>query len=771
MSKSSKKRVRRRMTDLSPEERQAYKGEYVLPLRTRKEKKKYYTHPIFLYTVDMDNNDFKKLHQVVNVYEHSPEDFEFNVEKIIKHYKRYIGDTASQLFTIGQTVRFRVRKGQEPYEVSLFKFFINYTLLSIPVLMGGDLSDWKPWSPEKFTPKLWEAQINLLIYKCRALGNMREMCERIQFAKNSLNKMATQVGDRLGMSISNNEFIEVAKRDKEARKSITCSFDIKNDITPSELEELTMTRTHDLLDTISHQHDLSISTYAQNGLFHPGQFREFAVHIGHKPDLAGNTIPYTSKTNILMGIKDPLAYSVDAHGGRKAELIKLKVSKAGDLERQLCLLLQDIKSIDMDKNHWCHSKHLRMKHISSQNDIEMLDGRVATFDEHVTDDTKYFVIDRYKDEFDLIGKTIYLKTPITCTHPLRSEGVICGACYGLILGALNQDVHPGRITALNSANDIEQTLLSAKHSLFTNTAEIKFSDNFDRYFINDTCQIRFNDEMIELSSEEPEEFSHYYLEFHLSEMSKHQDGEARQYDRGINEILVYDDRDESKDSITELNGSQLYLSRELVEYYFLDAMRHATTDIVRIPFSDLIDTGKPTIDIVFEYQFKNSELADAIVKLTNILGNGEAIAMYETYEDCLNGIIPLFRKGGITKLHEVHFELIVSQLICDEDGGLVDWTEEHPSYKFRSMTKAILANQSVTASLIARESSKQIAGAYGTYEKHGVSDYDAFLLDTSKLKDNDVDDEDERVDLNEIDDDELDRVRGILDDLIEEEKR
>ena len=319
------------------------------------------------------------------------------------------------------------------------------------------------------------------------------------------------------------------------------------------------------------------------------------------------------------------------------------------------------------------------------------------------------------------------------------------------------------------ADDIEQTLLSAKHSLFTNTAEIKFSDNFDRYFINDTCQIRFNDEMIELSSEEPEEFSHYYLEFHLSEMTKHQDGEARQYDRGINEILVYDDRDESKDSITELNGSQLYLSRELVEYYFLDAMRHATTDIVRIPFSDLIDTGKPTIDIVFEYQFKNSELADAIVKLTNILGNGEAIAMYETYEDCLNGIIPLFRKGGITKLHEVHFELIVSQLICDEDGGLVDWTEENPSYKFRSMTKAILANQSVTASLIARESSKQIAGAYGTYEKHGVSDYDAFLLDTSKLKDND--DDDERVDLNEFDDDELDRVRGILDDLIEEEKR
>lgn len=737
MSKSSKQNKHIPLKELPPEKRQKYKGKYVLPLRTKKERKKNFTHPVFLFTVNMKNDEFPKLHQIVNVYNHTEEDFEFNVDRIIDHYKKYIGDTASQLYTLGQTVRFRACKNGEVFETSLFTFFINYTLLSIPVLMGADLSDWKPWNTANFTANAWEQQINLLIYKCRALGNMREICEHIEFCKSSLNKMATEVGDRLGMSISNNEFIEVAKRNNEARKSITCTFDIKEGITPRELEELTMKRTHELLDTISEQSDLSISTYTKNRLFNPGQFREFAVHIGHKPDLMGNTIPYTSKTNILMGITDPLAYSVDACGGRKAEAIKINVAKAGALERQFCLMLSRVRKIDINKNHWCHSKHLRRKHIATFNDIEMLDGRVATFDKIVTPKTEYFVIDKNKDEFDLIGKTIYLKTPITCTHPLRKEGVICAACYSLNLAYLNQDIHAGRITAENSANQIEQTLLSSKHSLFTNTADIKFSDNFNRYFVSDTCQIRFNDDMINMSADDPDEFNHYYLEFHLKEMTKHQDGETRQYDRSVKEILVYDDRDESKDSITETNGTTIYLSRELVDNYFLDAMRKTTTDIVRIPFNDLIDTGKPTIDIVFEYQFKNSELADAIFKITGILGKEETIAAYETYEDCLDNIIPLFRKGGITKLPEIHFELIVSQLICDADSGeMVDWTEDHPRYRFRSIAKTLLANPSITASFLARETSKQIAGAYGTYEKSGSSDYDAFLTNVSKISDN-----------------------------------
>lgn len=747
MGNSSDKKLR----DMSPEERAKYKGVYVQPLETRKQRKKRFKHPIFLFTDKMKDDEFVLLEQIVNVYQHSIEDFEFNVEKITQHFKRYIGDAPVSMFMLGQSIRFRVKKDQEPFELSLYSFFLNYTILAIPILMGADMSDWKPFTPRTFTPEIWVDQINKEIVRCRSLGNMRELCEYIQVAKFSLTHMAVNVGDRLGLSISNNEFIEVAKRSDEARKSITCTFDIDDDITPSGLETLTKKRASDLLTFISKQTDLSISTYTKNGLFNTGQFREFAVHIGHKPDLSGNTIPFTSKTNILMGIKDELAYMIDAHGGRKAELIKLKVAKAGALERSLSMLLSPVKWVDTD--YECDSKHLRERHIETYEDLKNLDGRVATFDVKSDD---YFIIDPYNDEFHLIGKTVYLKTPITCTHPRRSEGIICSACYGKNLSNLNCDVHLGRMSALNSADDIEQGLLSAKHALLTDTDEINFSEHFESYFEMGTCQIKFNDLMIEASKNRDDDFNHLYLVFNPDEMEKHKDGENRHYDRSFKEIVIYDSQDESRISITEKNGSLIYLSPEFNEYFFLDTLKQADGEVM-IPFTDLIETGKPTCDVLFEYQFKNNELADALVKLEMILGKEGNIGSYTNFTECLDSIIPLFKKGGI-KLPEIHFEMIISQLIFNMDNKPVDWTEENPEYKFFSINKAILSNPSVVTSMLYREASKQIAGNYGTYSKTGTSDYDEFLFDDGKSLEDFCDDEELKekllkvLDDNEVDD-------------------
>ena len=74
-----------------------YLGVHMQPLRLKKERKKNYRHPIFLFTPNGDEEDpkdyFKKLSQIVNIYEHTLDDFEFNSKKIIKHFKSYYGDT------------------------------------------------------------------------------------------------------------------------------------------------------------------------------------------------------------------------------------------------------------------------------------------------------------------------------------------------------------------------------------------------------------------------------------------------------------------------------------------------------------------------------------------------------------------------------------------------------------------------------------------------------------------------------------------------------
>lgn len=700
-----------------------YLGKHMLPLSDQELKSKY-SHPIFLYNGDR-NNDFYHLDQIVNVYEHNLADFWFNSKKIIKHYKKCYGDRACGLYTLGQSIRFRVYEGEKNiHELSLFSFFVNYTMMIPLVLMGVDMHEWTPLTGAFFTDEKWEDKINQFIRKCRPYGNVRQLDDYLVYSKYLLNLFASEAGDKLALSISNNDFIELTKRNDEVRKTITCTFDIPKNVTPAKLETIAKNRTNDLLNFISDQSDLALSIYTKNGLFNRRQFQEFAVHLGYKPDLAGNTIPFTYPTNNIMGLKDPRAFIVDACGGRKAEVIKLAVSKAGALERSLCMLMSGVKYVDID--YECDSKHFRKKTIKNLTEIDKLEGRVATFD---PDSDEYFIVD--PDDTGLIGKTIYLKTPITCTHPDRNKGTICSACYGKLMGALNRDIHIGRLAAINSSDDIEQTLLSAKHALNTNTNEVEFTASFDQYFVFSSCQISFNQDMIDASEEDDSEFKHLHLEFHPNSIGKRLDGETRHYDRIVPEIIVFNDQDESRTVITELNGTTIYMSPEFVEGWYLPAIKFKDKDdVVHIPFTDIIEKGKLLCDVIFEYQYKNNELADPINELKDILTNGGKINSYDTYDDCLDYLIPLFAKGGIHQ-PDLQTELLVSQIIFTPDGKPVDWTEENPEYKFFSVDKAIQNNPSALVSLLYSETSQQIAGAHNTYSKSGTSAYDRFILNTN----------------------------------------
>lgn len=703
-----------------------YLGVHMQPLRLKKERKKNYRHPIFLFTPNGDEEDpkdyFKKLSQIVNIYEHTLDDFEFNSKKIIKHFKSYYGDTKTGVYTLGQGIKFRVYPGQEPLDLPLFQFLMNYTMLIVPILMGADMHDWKPWTPERWTAGGWNKQMDVYIKKTRHLGPVRKLCELIEQAKYMMNLWCAEAGDRLGLSISNNDFITVADRSEEAYRLMNCDYDIPEDIEPSELEQLKKKNTSKLLDIISEQTDLPISVYTRNGLFNPGQASEFFVMMGFKPDLYDHTIQMTHHTNIIKGLRHPVAFMVDAYGGRKAEVLKLNVSDAGAFERSLTMLLSPIRDVDPD---WeCDSKHFRVREITSLDMLEKLDGRVATFDPK---SDEYIIID--PDNTSLLGKKLYLKTPITCTHPRRHEGVICSACYGKLMANLNCDIHIGRMAGLNSADDIEQKLLSAKHALNTNTNDIEFDDVFNAYFTMAAGHIRFNNAMVEESINAPEDFAQLYLEFHPNSMTKSQDGESRHYDRSVPEITIYNKKDDTRTVIREANGVPIYLHPELVTDYFLRYANYRKPDEpIRIPFTELLDTGTIVCETLFEYQYVNNGIAKPLNTIQETLSKMSRINAFNNYDECLNFLIPLFMAGGI-HLPEFQQELLVAQLIYGLDGKPVDWTLENPEYQFYTIDKAIYANQSSITSILYHESSGQLAGNYGTYKKSGTSDYDYFIYD------------------------------------------
>ena len=713
--------------ELRKELREDYLGKHMEKLYPKKERKKKFTHPIFIYSTDdaLNNDNIDKLYQIVNVYEHRLEDFEFNARKMIKHFKTMYGNDISHL-GLGQSIRFRVYPNQEPIDLPLFQFFINYTMLIVPILTECDMHSWTPWVPERWTASGWDAQMDLYIRKARGKCNYRYLCELIEWSKYLTNLWCAEVGDRLALSISNNDFLEVAKRSETARKLMDCDFDIPDDIEPSELEQMKKKLTAKLLDIMGEQTDLPISVYARNGLFNANQAGEFFVLQGYKPDLFDHTIPMTRHTNIIKGVGDPVAFMVDAYGGRKAEVLKLNVSDAGAFERSLTMLLSNVRYVDPD---WeCDSKHFRTRDIEGIDMLEKLEGRVATFDPK---SDEYFIIS--PDSTNLIGKRLYIKTPITCTHPRRKEGYICSACYGKLMANLNRDVHIGRLAGLNSADEIEQKLLSAKHALNTNTNDIEFNDLFNAYFTKAAGQIRFNDAILEAAANGEAHIADLALEFHLPSMKKTQDGEGRHFDRSVTEIIIYDHAADTHTVIKEENGVPICLSPEFVLKKFLPAIAHHNPENpVLIPFTELVDnTGEPIIPVIFEYQYINNGIAKPLNTMEEIMTKTSRINEFKNYDECLNTLIPLFIAGGI-HLPEFQQELLVSQLICDPNGKPVDWTLENPEYQFMTIDKAIYSNPSPITSILYHESSLQLAGKHDTYSKSGTSQYDWFIVEDGK---------------------------------------
>ena len=693
-------------------------------------------HDIFLMSPELAQEYNGKLHkitvldQIVNVYEHNRKDFERNAFRIIDHFRKHLGKSSGRIYTIGQFIKFRVKKDGEIYSMSLFQFFHNYLLLEPIILFHANVDEWTPWTPIQFSNSAWAKQIDDISYICRPYCTADQFGEIIADIKYAMNMFAVRVGDILGLSISNNEIIELEKRSKEARETIECK-NIPDDLEPNQLEKLVAKRTTNLLNFMGNQYDLSLSVYARNGLFNPMQAREFFTHIGYKPTLTGSTLPYTENTNALMGWKGVLSQMSNSIGGRKAETIKLKVSDAGDFERSISALLSNIRWVDMEYD--CDSPHFRKRVIDSQEVLNNLEGRVCKLD---PDSDEYYIIDPRDPTQKLIGKTVWMKTPITCTHPDRAKGVICSACYGKLLASTNQKYHIGRLSALNDADEMEQKLLSAKHALLTNTSKIAFSENFNEYFENDYCRIRFSGTFIDEVLSDPDTYKNLYFEFNLSTIKKNKDGENRNFDRSITEIVIYNAKTEDRVVVSEENQLPIFFSPLFNDQYFLPAAKRATDDIVLVSIADIIQNECDHIPdneasfLLFEYQYKNYEIADSLMQINNILYNGTTISQYTDFNTCLDEMLPLFHKGGI-KIPEIHIEMLISALIFSPDAKPVDWTEKNPEYTFYSITKAILNGPSIVNALLYREVNHLISGRYNAYEKTGTSVSDVFLSEKS----------------------------------------
>jgi hypothetical protein len=87
--------------------------------------------------------------------------------------------------------------------------------------------------------------------------------------------------------------------------------------------------------------------------------------------------------------------------------------------------------------------------------------------------------DMINEYHPVIGKTIYLRSPITCSSAAKGLG-ICRHCYGELF-SINREINIGKTAAEEFSSRLTQQMLSAKHLLEAKISSPEWCNDIDDF--------------------------------------------------------------------------------------------------------------------------------------------------------------------------------------------------------------------------------------------------------------------------------------------------
>lgn len=291
----------------------------------------------------------------------------------------------------------------------------------------------------------------------------------------------------------------------------------------------------------------------------------------------------------------------------------------------------------------CDSKHLVCYNITSKKHLKKLNGKY--FKRNI-DDMDLELLDSKRDK-DLIGKKIYVRSAATCA--LGDH--VCPKCVGST-ASTNYDISDG-LSAFESeevTKVINQSILSTKHLLTTNSEVIEFNPEFYDFFtilggeINPV--INDNEKILNI-----EDYAIYIDPEDIVKMEE-QDydslyntciGNGRFYIRNIA-------KKDSEDIMIQAEGEKEIFLTELT----LELMKKGKGLIY---FKDTDDDSK-----LFEMVILNQELTRPLYLLMDLLNKQRTDKIDETIDSMSQKFLDLLIESNIAA-NVIAAELIVNRLI------------------------------------------------------------------------------------------------------------
>lgn len=465
---------------------------------------------------------------------------------------------------------------------------------------------------------------------------------------------------------------------------------------------------------IPYQHCLADSFKAKQGI-NARQYKEFNYHIGTKPKDNGeiwNESINKSFTN--GGISTPMYYMIDSSAGRTAQMMsKINVGDSGSFARLLGLNNADTY-LHPDPHYSCNTKNFEEIDVINADILNLLIGRYYRLNPNGLE----YVIDT--DSTSLIGKHIYLRSPMTCASNARGEG-ICYKCYG-DLAYTNNNINIGRMAADILSSRLTQRLLSAKHLLETVIDKINWSSKFDDIFevegnaIKLISDIKYKEWTVLIDPEEitaeNEDISNEY-----------DDGESynqgSMYNEYIKKFEIENKKGERFEICTE-NEDKLYITNELNNV--IRTKSKAIDNKIVIPMQRLDDM------YLFFIAIHNNELSKTMEMLMNILNKNPVTSTLDK-DQILQKFLETVIEGGLY-ITSVHCETLLSNQIRSVENitDKPDWQYPNEKYQVLTLNSALTNNASIIVVLMYQRLSRVLYNPL-SFKKNGASFLDLFFME------------------------------------------
>lgn len=600
----------------------------------------------------------------------------------------------------------------ETVKLSLFYYFYNLLFWKLPLECGDPLTSEYLFFPEDLTTQYIKDYIDTkYIEKHQADFDIQRLNNIID---DCLYKFMyiDEFHQYLLNTIDNESTVQLMETDPEFNKCLHSDFSK----TPFEkIKDVGMKITNKAISIIKNSnHCLRDALRTKQGI-NPRQFKEFIINIGTKPDGKGGIYPHSVNSSFANGgLQSEKDYLVDTGGARTAQILsKENVGDAGRLSRILGLNNESTKIHD-DPNYICNTQNLMEVCIKNKAILNMYKNRYFRYTP--TGIEHKISINPLRDNKNLIGKTLYLRSPMTCVSAARGKG-ICYRCYGG-LSYVNYSLSAGKIAAEILCSILTQMLLSAKHLLESMIVALNWTPAFYDSMIIAANLITVRDDL--------ENLENYKLEF--SNVVFDNEHDQFEYNAHINNFdIIYPDG--KRVNIHTENFDNIYLSNELLDN-LVDIDSNSENDTFTVRFDQVKDMA------VFMVKLVNSEISRSLDRITSILKTSNGItgkAKERVLEELIDAVIE-----GKVNIDAVHLETLLSNQIRRSKEEILEMPEwEYPNAKYYmiSLNKALTDHPSVTVSLQYEKQSKALYYPLN-YKKRKANSMDLFYMTQPHMLEN-----------------------------------